>query len=65
MWMTVTTPAGTISSRNTTPTIQNISRWWRGPSDQKSIRITRMPFSPWKSTAAIRPYSITPTIGIW
>ena len=27
MWMPVTTPAGTMSSRKTMPTIQNISRW--------------------------------------
>src|ERR1700719_2238848 len=37
--------AGARTATKTTPTIHSISRWWRGPSDQESIKITRIPLS--------------------
>src|SRR5690606_21527530 len=47
----------------TATTIHSMTRWWRGPLDQKSTSTTRIPLKAWNTIAATRPASARPMIG--
>src|SRR4051812_14145261 len=55
---------GTNRITNRPTTAHPIWRCRRVPRDQKSTRMSRMPLKAWKMTAATRPSSPRPTIGV-